>query len=69
MKNVQNVSFLGDFCGSDVCWSVHAASLCSIVGALLQVCTVFASKNILFRTRFKSYECVSLSHYEETQML
>ena len=70
MTNVRNVAFLGDFCATDICWSVHAASLCSIVGVLLQVCTIFASKRILFRTKYKSEECVSLSHYvEETQML
>lgn len=69
MTNVRQVSFLGDFCTQEVCWSVHAASLCAIASSLLQVCTIFASKRILFRTKYKSEDCVSLSYYGETPIL
>ena len=65
MTNVRKVSILDNYCTSEVCWSVHAASVCAIVGSLVQVCTVIAAKKILFKTKYKSDECISLSYYSE----
>ena len=71
MTNVRSVWFLGEYCTADICWSVHAASLCAIVASLIQVCTILATKQILYGTTYHSGDAVSLSYYgrEETPTL
>ena len=70
MTNVRSVWFLGEYC-TEYCWSVHAASLCAIVASLIQVCTILATKQILYGTTYHSGDAVSLSYYgrEETPTL
>ena len=69
MKNVAKIAILGDFCHPEECWSVHAASLTAIMAALFQICTIFAARFTLFRTKYKTDDCVSMSYYEEMQSL
>ena len=63
INNVQNVSFLSEYCTVDACWSVHVASLLSLTALLIQICSVFVVKKILFKTKYYSDECISMSYY------
>ena len=63
INNVQDVSYLREHCSESGCWSVHVSSLLALSALLVQICSVFAVKKILFKTKYYSDECISMSHY------
>ena len=67
MTNVQELVVMADLDSAEICWRVHAASLCALLACLGQVCAVFLAQSVLFKTKYKFDECVSLSFFEENQ--
>ena len=64
IENVEKIKFLEEFCDPEkLCWSVHIASLLALSALLIQICSVFAVKKILFKTKYYSDECISMSYY------